>query len=207
EADVALLHQVVGEGWVARGAGEVGPERVRSPLVELRELLAVHGRLRYWGRVGDCDGRNCVFPVHPAVLLVLCWVRPVHCRADSSAAVAEGCGMRPSRALMRHVMIAEMINPRPGIRATVPKTSRASAMLGICVCRMRSPAPSSVSTMPNCSGPRTRDRPPGRRCSRSSAMGTGPASRKRRPDSVSMYWKSSWLLAKRSISLPWISLC
>ena len=42
KADVALLHEVVGEGWVAGGAGEVGPERARGPLVEVRELLAVH---------------------------------------------------------------------------------------------------------------------------------------------------------------------
>ena len=120
KADVALLHQVVGQRRVAGGPRQVGPQGLRGPLVECRELIAVHGRLRHAGRRGNGDAWNGVFPVHPAVPRLLAVLRLFHCRLDRSWGGAGRFGSRPSRSLMRQETMAEMINPRPSISVTMP---------------------------------------------------------------------------------------
>jgi hypothetical protein len=68
EADVALLHEIVGEGGIAGDSGEIGPQRTGGTLVEecksFAGLFTVHGGLRGLHCVGDLGSGEDKVPVH-----------------------------------------------------------------------------------------------------------------------------------------------
>src|ERR1700749_4370868 len=69
KADVALLHEVVGECGVGGDAHEIGPEGTGGALVEACEGFTLHGKAGGVGGGVACQHvRYCRFPGHGPVL-------------------------------------------------------------------------------------------------------------------------------------------
>ncbi len=68
EADEAFLEKIVGQGGVAGGAREVGPERARRPLVEAGKGIAIHVRTGESGCVACERMRDGGFERHGPLL-------------------------------------------------------------------------------------------------------------------------------------------